>query len=50
MRAFLWTLVFSGIFLATGCASDETANMSARPWNQPKGWENGLPPAFTEGR
>ena len=35
----------------SGCAtSDETSNASARPWNQPKSWETGLPPAFFEGR
>jgi hypothetical protein len=27
-----------------GCAStDETDNVSSRPWNAPKGWETGMP-------
>lgn len=27
-----------------GCATtDETDNVSSRPWNAPKGWETGLP-------
>ena len=26
-----------------GCASTDPDNASARPWNQPKGWEGGLP-------
>lgn len=26
----------------TGCASVEPDNASARPWNAPQGWENGL--------
>lgn len=34
----------------SGCAStDESTNASARPWNAPKGWENGLPSSMTEG-
>lgn len=35
-----------------GCAtSDQSENMSARPWNSPKGWENGgLPSMLNEGR
>jgi hypothetical protein len=38
-----------GLFLS-GCASLEPENASARPWNQPQGWETGLPPAMYEGR
>ena len=26
-----------------GCSSTDPDNASARPWNQPKGWEGGLP-------
>jgi hypothetical protein len=33
-----------------GCASSDPDNLSARPWNSPKGWENGLPGSMTEGR
>jgi hypothetical protein len=36
---------------AFGCASNsDTENISVRPWNSPKGWEHGLPPAMLEGR
>ncbi len=35
----------------SGCASTEDSeNASVRPWNTPKGWENGLPSTMTEGR
>ena len=44
---FLLTLVVLG---NSGCATNEPENMSARPWNSPKGWENGLPGFTTEGR
>ena len=33
-----------------GCKTDEPSNKSARPWNAPKTWENGLPVGLTEGR
>ena len=58
MRDFLiqrfrgWLLLGLGlaaIFLG-GCATSEPDNVSARPWNQPRGWETGLPPALYEGR
>ena len=39
-------VVLSGI----GCATTESENLSARPWNAPRGWENGLPSSFYEGR
>lgn len=35
----------------SGCASTEDSeNASVRPWNAPKGWENGLPSTMQEGR
>ena len=33
-----------------GCATPEDQNVSARPWNSPKGWESGFPSALTEGK
>jgi hypothetical protein len=45
----LLLLAFVGILLS-GCATVEPENASARPWNQPRGWETGLPPAMYEGR
>jgi hypothetical protein len=38
-------------FGLTGCATSENEDsMSARPWNAPMGWENGLPAGMTPGR
>ncbi len=35
----------------TACATTQDSdNASVRPWNAPKGWENGLPSTMTEGR
>jgi hypothetical protein len=35
----------------SGCATtDDGDNASVRPWNSPKGWENGLPSNMMEGR
>ena len=34
----------------SGCASTDPDNVSERPWNTPKGWENGLPSGMSEGR
>jgi hypothetical protein len=49
-----WALL---VLLATlalgtfGCASVESENASARPWNSPRGWETGgLPSTLNEGR
>lgn len=39
-----------GMILLGGCATEETENASARPWNTPKTWESGLPSIMTEGR
>ena len=35
--------------LAAGCHTGGD-DLSERPWNTPKSWENGLPSALTEGR
>ena len=51
-RRFLSLLLMtiaSGTLL-TGCKSPNDGNLSARPWNQPRGWENGLPTQMFEGR
>ena len=50
---FRWLFLFLlllAVLGAAGCASTESENMSARPWNSPKSWENGLPSSMTEGR
>ena len=37
--------------LLTGCATtDDAENVSERPWNAPKSWENGMPSGMFEGR
>ena len=46
----LLLLLLLAVIGAAGCASTESENMSARPWNSPKSWENGLPSSMTEGR
>jgi hypothetical protein len=47
-----WTLLLLGVVgvVLSGCVTTEPENASARPWNQPRGWETGLPPAMYEGR
>jgi len=51
---FRWfPLLLLGLVLGVlpGCATtDDVDNASVRPWNSPKGWENGLPSNLTEGR
>jgi hypothetical protein len=51
LRFFL-LLALSCVALGmSGCATTEdTDNASVRPWNTPKGWENGLPSNMNEGR
>jgi len=44
-------LLLSALALVlSGCATAEPDNMSVRPWNSPKGWENGMPSGMMEGR
>ena len=43
-------LLLLAVVLLSGCATAEPDNLSARPWNSPKGWENGLPSGMMEGR
>lgn len=38
------------VFAGAGCATTESDNLSERPWNAPKNWENGLPTEMFEGR
>ncbi len=37
------------LFGGAGCRSTDD-DISTRPWNSPKGWENGIPSTMTEGR
>jgi len=45
LSAANWLLLFLlglVIVLGSGCATDDPENQSVRPWNSPRGWENGL--------
>ena len=47
----LFLLLLSlGTLVLGGCATTESDNVSERPWDQPKSWENGLPSSMFEGR
>ncbi|HTI97649.1 MAG TPA: hypothetical protein VL527_02010 [Dongiaceae bacterium] len=49
---WLLALVLSSlVFAVAGCSTtdQDVDNQSARPWNSPKGWENGLPTDIMEG-
>jgi len=43
-------LLAAAVLQLTGCATPDTDNASARPWNAPKNWEGGLPGSFYEQR
>jgi hypothetical protein len=49
---FVLLLFLAAVAVAlSGCATtDDEENASVRPWNSPKGWENGLPSNMMEGR
>jgi hypothetical protein len=48
-RAFvLFLLALAAV--VTGCKTTESENLSARPWNAPRGWEHGIPSAINQGR
>ncbi len=49
-RRALLLVLFLAVLSLVGCSSTESDNASVRPWNAPKGWENGLPSGMTEGR
>jgi hypothetical protein len=50
LRASLLLMLALIAIGSAGCASTESENVSSRPWNSPRGWENGLPSTMTEGR
>ena len=47
--ALMLVLVALGLS-ACATTNEDTDNASVRPWNAPKGWENGLPSNMMEGR
>ena len=46
----LLLLLFVAAAVLSGCATTDSDELSARPWNTPKSWENGLPSGMMEGR
>ncbi len=45
-----FVLLFLAALALSGCATTESDNVSARPWDTPKSWETGLPSGMMEGR
>ncbi|MBU6409916.1 MAG: hypothetical protein KGR98_05965 [Verrucomicrobia bacterium] len=44
LEKWLWLAALAAILAgASGCASQEPDNTSARPWDSPQGWENASP-------
>ncbi|MBL6764378.1 MAG: hypothetical protein ISQ14_05435 [Verrucomicrobiae bacterium] len=44
LRFLFLAVALIGVTLLSGCASTgEPENQSSRPWNQPRGWESGVP-------
>jgi len=51
MRLVLALLLVAAGLLCAGCETTvDSENASVRPWNQPRGWEHGLPSSINEGR
>jgi len=42
-KCFLLLALGAILIGASGCATGEPQNASARPWNSPQSWEGGLP-------
>jgi hypothetical protein len=38
------------VLFQTACATTGDENISERPWNAPKDWENGMPTSIMQGR
>lgn len=50
-RLLLLAATLSGSLFGVGCAtSDEQTVQSTRPWNQPRGWETGVPGMLQQDR
>jgi hypothetical protein len=49
-RIWLCLALVAAAFWLGGCASKDPDDISARPWNSPRGWESGLPPGMFEHR
>jgi hypothetical protein len=49
-RALFLLLLTLTVLALAGCSTTDSENLSERPWNGPKNWENGLPSSMMEGR
>jgi hypothetical protein len=49
-RFFLLLALLVTVLAGSACSTTESENASSRPWNAPKGWENGLPTDINRGR
>jgi hypothetical protein len=49
-HGLLLLLLLAAAAVLSGCATNDSDELSARPWNTPKSWENGLPSGMMEGR
>ena len=49
-RAIYFLLLALAALGLAGCATNDSEDLSERPWNTPKNWETGLPSSMTEGR
>jgi len=47
---WFWLGLVLGSLALSGCATADNENLSERPWNSPKTWENGMPSGINEGR
>ena len=51
LRGCLLTVLAVAAVMLGGCAGpDDEVSSRDRPWNEPQGWETGMPPGFYEGR
>jgi hypothetical protein len=50
-RGCLLAVLAVAAVVLTGCATpDDEGSSRDRPWNEPQGWEHGMPPGFEQGR
>ena len=49
-RGFSVLMLLLVVLGAAGCASTGEDDISARPWNEQRTWETGLPSGMYEGR
>ena len=49
-RWILLLLLAAASLALSSCATEDPENASARPWNQPRGWESGYPTQMFQGR